>query len=154
MPIRWSSSVTASNEPLYGAGRHSAYQPQPGYQLGAAKWLNQYGNIKIVRLAEMYLTRVETNFRNKSSIGSAPAADLNLIRARAGLPAIPAASLTLPAILKERHLELSFEGQLIHDIKRTKANVGALPFDSPKLVFPVPRREIDANGNLVHNAGY
>lgn len=141
---------------LYEKGDHRAelfYQAENG-GIYTSKWINQYGNIKIARLAEMYLTRAEANFRNKSSIGAAPAADLNLIRARAGLAAIPTASLTLTAILKERHLELAFEGHLIHDIKRTKGTVGALTFDSPKLVFPVPRREIDANSNLNQNAGY
>ncbi len=119
-----------------------------------SKWINQYGNIKILRLAEMYLTRAEANFRNNSTIGAAPAADLNLIRARAGLAAIPTASLTVTAIMKERHLELAFEGHLIHDIKRTKGMVGTLAFDSPKLVYPIPRREIDANANLAQNPGY
>ena len=141
---------------LYEKGDNRAelfYQAENGGTY-TSKWINQYGNIKIARLAEMYLTRAEANFRNKSSIGAAPAADLNLIRARAGLQAIPAASLTLPAILKERHLELAFEGHLIHDIKRTKGTVGALAFDSPKLVYPVPRREIDANANLAQNPGY
>lgn len=120
----------------------------------SSKWINQYGNVKIVRLAEMYLTRAEANFRSGTSVGAAPAADLNLVRARAGLAALPAASLTLPVILKERHLELAFEGQLINDLKRNKLSVGTLPFSSPKLVFPIPRREIDANGNLVQNPGY
>ena len=56
--------------------------------------------------------------------------------------------------IRDSHLELAFEGHLVHDIKRTKGTVGALTFDSPKLVFPVPRREIDANSNLNQNAGY
>jgi starch-binding outer membrane protein, SusD/RagB family len=116
------------------------------------KWVNQYGNVKVVRLAEMYLTRAEANFRNNSSIGATPLSDINLIRSRAGLK--PLTSLTLANILRERRLELAFEGQLIHDLKRTKRSVGALPFDSPKLVFPIPRREIDANSNLQQNAGY
>jgi hypothetical protein len=141
---------------LYEAGDNRAelfYQAQNG-EIYTAKWINQYGNVKIVRLAEMYLTRAEANFRNNSSIGAAPATDLNLIRVRAGLAPIPAAALTLPAIMRERRLELAFEGHLIHDIKRTRGTVGALSFDSPKLIFPVPRREIDANSNLVQNVGY
>ncbi len=141
---------------LYEAGDKRAdlfYVGENG-NVYTSKWINQYGNIKILRLAEMYLTRAEANFRNDSSIGAAPSADINLIRARAGLPAIPAASLTIGAILKERHLELAFEGHLIHDIKRTKGTVGSLPFDSPKLVYPIPRREIDANTNLAQNPGY
>jgi starch-binding outer membrane protein, SusD/RagB family len=119
-----------------------------------AKWINQYGNIKIMRLAEMYLTRAEANFRNNSSIGATPAEDINRIRARAGLAPIAPAALTLARILRERRLELAFEGHLVHDIKRTRSSVGSLPYTSPRLVFPIPRREIDANPNLTQNAGY
>ncbi|HEV7348035.1 RagB/SusD family nutrient uptake outer membrane protein [Telluribacter sp.] len=119
-----------------------------------AKWINQYGNIKVLRLAEMYLTRAEANFRNNSAIGATPAEDLNRVRTRAGLAPIAPANLTLAAILKERRLELAFEGQLVHDIKRTRGTVGSLPFNSPKLIFPIPRREIDANPNLTQNEGY
>lgn len=117
-----------------------------------SKWVNQYGNVKIIRLAEMYLTRAEANFRTNGSIGAAPLADINRIRARAGLN--PLTTLTLAQILRERRLELAFEGHHIHDIKRTGRSVGALPFNSPKLVFPIPRREIDANSNLAQNDGY
>lgn len=118
------------------------------------KFRNQYGNVKIMRLAEMYLTRAEANFRNKSAIGATPAEDINRIRTRAGLAPIAPAALTLADIMKERRLELAFEGHLIHDIKRTRGTVGTLPYTSPKLIFPIPRREIDANPNLTQNEGY
>ena len=118
------------------------------------KFVNQYGNIQVFRLAEMYLTRAEANFRAGTSVGAAPLADINLIRSRAGLAPLTAAQLTLPAILKERRLELAFEGTYIHDLKRTKSNVGALPYNSPKLIYPIPLREITTNPALVQNAGY
>ena len=118
------------------------------------KFRNQYGNVKIMRLAEMYLTRAEANFRNKSAIGATPAEDINRIRTRAGLAPIAPAALTLADIMKERRLELAFEGHLIHDIKRTRGTVGTLPYTSPKLIFPIPRREIDANPNLTQIEGY
>ena len=118
------------------------------------KFVNQYGNIQVMRLAEMYLTRAEANFRAGTSVGAAPLADINLIRARAGTTALTAAQLTLANILKERRLELAFEGTLIHDIKRTKGTVGALPYNSPKLIYPIPLREITTNPALVQNAGY
>ncbi|WP_247233861.1 RagB/SusD family nutrient uptake outer membrane protein [Telluribacter sp. SYSU D00476] len=122
--------------------------------LYTVKFRNQYGNVKIMRLAEMYLTRAEANFRNNSAIGATPAEDINRIRTRAGLAPIAATSLTIADIMKERRLELAFEGHLIHDIKRTRGTVGSLPYTSPKLIFPIPRREIDANPNLTQNEGY
>jgi hypothetical protein len=42
----------------------------------------------------------------------------------------------------------------MHDAKRTQTNIGSLPWNSPKLVFPIPQREIDANTKLVQNADY
>jgi len=56
--------------------------------------------------------------------------------------------------LKERKLELAFEGEAIHDIKRIQGSVGALPWSSPKLVYPIPARELRANPNLTQNTGY
>jgi hypothetical protein len=57
-------------------------------------------------------------------------------------------------VLKERHLELAFEGHMLHDIKRTRRNVGALPYNSAKLILPIPQREMDVNKQLVQNQGY
>lgn len=118
------------------------------------KFINQYGNIQVLRLAEMYLTRAEANFRAGTTVGDTPLNDINLIRNRAGATPLTAAQVTLATILRERRLELAFEGTYIHDIKRTKGSVGTLPYNSPKLLFPIPLREITTNPALVQNAGY
>ncbi len=125
-----------------------------GGPIRTLKFVNQYGNIQVLRLAEMYLTRAEANFRSGTSVGAAPLSDINLIRARAGATPLTAAQLTLANILKERRLELAFEGTYIHDLKRTKTNVGTLAYNSSKLIFPIPLREITTNPALVQNAGY
>jgi len=117
-----------------------------------------YGNIKLMRLAELYLTRAEANFRAGTAVGAAPLADINTVRTRAGLA--PLATLTLDAILKERRLELAFEGFRLGDLKRNQESAfdpltnTTYAWNSPKLVFPIPLREINANPNLVQNAGY
>lgn len=116
------------------------------------KFDNIHGNIHLVRLAEMYLTRAEGNFRAGTVLGASPLADVNSVRARAKLPALT--TLTLPAILNERHLELAFEGFLLHDLKRNATPVGTLPYNSPKLILPIPQRERDLNSNLQQNDGY
>ncbi|WP_035561416.1 RagB/SusD family nutrient uptake outer membrane protein [Hymenobacter sp. IS2118] len=116
------------------------------------KFDEQYSNVKLIRLAEMYLIRAEGNVRLGTSVGDTPLADLNLVRARAG--AAPLASATLNAVLLERRLELAFEGFRIHDLKRLKQNVGAFPFNAPRLVLPIPQRERDVNPNLVQNEFY
>lgn len=116
------------------------------------KFFDQFADVLVVRLAEMYLTRAEANQRLGTSVGATPLADVNRIRNRAGLGALGSAPLA--AILKERHLELAFEGNLLEDTKRTRASVGALPFNDNKLVLPIPQRELDTNKSLTQNAGY
>ncbi len=113
-----------------------------------------YGNVPVIRLAEMYLIRAEGNFRLGTAVGPTPVSDINKIRNRADLPSYSAAELTLAKILKERKLELAFEGHALHDIKRLQGSVGVLPWNSPKLVLPIPDREIKINSNLTQNEGY
>ncbi|WP_162427104.1 RagB/SusD family nutrient uptake outer membrane protein [Pontibacter pudoricolor] len=138
-----------------------------GFNFGAittSKWLSFGQNIPVIRLAEMYLTRAEANFRLGTAIGATPVEDINRIRTRAGLS--PLGSVNLEQILLERRLELAFEGFRIHDLKRTETDlVGrdpetgdidyVIPWNDEMLVFPIPRREIDASkGSLVQNPPY
>ena len=118
----------------------------------SGKWNNQFGNVGILRLAEMYLIRAECNQRLSTAVGATPLADYNTVHTRAGLPA--ATSVTLNLILLERRLELAHEGFKIHDMKRLKQSVGTLAYNADKLVFPIPQREMDANANLQQNSGY
>ena len=113
-----------------------------------------YSAVRLIRLAEMYLTRAEANFRLGTSIGDAPVDDINEIRKRADLALYGAPDLTLALILKERKLELAFEGFTLADLKRTQSSVGSLPWNSPRLVFPIPDRERKVNSNLTQNDGY
>ena len=136
------------------ARRAFFYFDEAQEQTYTGKWTEQFGNVNIIRLAEMYLTRAEANFRESTTIGAPPLADINTIRTRAGLA--PLTSLTLEAILRERHLELAFEGHRIHDLKRTGRPTGKFTFSAPELVYPIPQREIDANPELgdQQNPGY
>jgi tetratricopeptide (TPR) repeat protein len=123
-----------------------------------AKWRDQFKNVKVIRLAEMYLTRAEANLRLGTSVGATPLEDLNRIRQRVNLPA--ATSVSLDAILAERKVELAHEGQFLHDVKRTESSImdnsssESYRFDDGRLVFPIPQREMDANPNLVQNSAY
>lgn len=137
-----------------GDGRAELVYTDAVDAIRTVKFINQFGNIQVFRLAEMYLTRAEANFRAGTTLGDTPLNDINLVRARAGVAPLTAAQLTLPNILNERRLELAFEGTYIHDLKRTRANVGTLPYNDPKLIFPVPLREVTTNPALVQNAGY
>jgi tetratricopeptide (TPR) repeat protein len=116
------------------------------------KYNNSLGNAHVVRLAEMYLIRAEGNFRNGTAIGATPTADVNKIRVRAG--ATPIGTVKLGDIIRERILELHFEGFALQDVKRLGGKANNTSFNSPSLVFPVPQRELLANKNLVQNEGY
>ncbi|ALD20307.1 hypothetical protein AM218_02490 [Hymenobacter sp. DG25A] len=118
----------------------------------STKFDNIHGNIHLIRLAEMYLIRAEGNLRAGTEVGASPVDDVNMVRERAQLQ--PYSSVTIDEILLERRLELAFEGFLLHDLKRTEMQVDNLPWNSPKLVLPIPQRETDVNSNLVQNEGY
>lgn len=124
------------------------------------KHLDRFGHVPVIRLAELYITRAEANFRLGTTVGATPAADIKRIRDRVALPEIPAASLTLENILLERDLELAFEGHYLHDRKRLRESMPGSNFtngpawNSPRLVLPIPQREMDVNKNLVQNEGY
>jgi starch-binding outer membrane protein, SusD/RagB family len=121
-------------------------------KLTTGKWKDPYSNYLVMRLSEMYLIRAECNFRLGSAVGATPLEDINLIRTRA--KATPLTNISLPAILQERRLELAFEGFGIHDIRRTQGTIGNLPWNSPKLILPIPLRELNVNPALEQNTGY
>jgi starch-binding outer membrane protein, SusD/RagB family len=120
-----------------------------------SKWKSFSQNLPVIRIAEMYLTRAECNLRLGSTTGAAPAADLaqikNSIRTNTTAPVIP----ILADVLAERFIELAFEGQRIHDLRRLRLPTGSFDWNADKLVFPIPQREVDAtSGVIVQNPGY
>jgi starch-binding outer membrane protein, SusD/RagB family len=134
-----------------GDARKDFYE-KGGANTFSLKHAERFGDVNVIRLAEMHLTRAECNFRLSTSVGASVADDVNAIRKRAGLGNL--GIISLDAILKERRLELAHEGQQIHDRKRTRTNVGTIAWNANALVLPIPQREIDTNKNLTQNPGY
>lgn len=123
----------------------------------------------VLRLAEQYLIRAEAYARLGNT--AAAVADLNIIRARAGLPRLPASldqQQCMLAVEQERRVELFTEwGHRWFDLKRwpgmynpaiTRADevLGAVKSDwqSADQWYPVPRPDLQLNPNLVQNPGY
>ena len=112
-----------------------------------------------LRLAELYLIRSEARAR-QGKIPEAQA-DLNTIRARAGLPSTTAsdeASL-LNAITRERRIEFFSEwGHRFFDLKRWGGADAALSYkpgwQPTDTLWPVPYAEIKLNPSLTQNPGY
>lgn len=123
----------------------------------------------VLRLAEQYLIRAEANARLGQT--SAAIADLNIIRARAGLPAL-ADTLSpmqcIKAVEQERRVELFCEwGHRWLDLKRwpgignaslTRADevLGAYKsgWQPTDQYYPVPQYDLQVDPNLVQNPGY
>ena len=107
----------------------------------------------------MYLNRAEANYNLGREADAL--ADLNLIRRRAGL--VDRTTLTgiplLTEILRQRRIELAFEGSRWFDLKRrgsdiVKTPTNILPFTDFRILAPLPVREITNNPNLRQNFGY
>jgi tetratricopeptide (TPR) repeat protein len=97
---------------------------------------------------------------------------VNLVRARAKVPAITAAKLDLDAILHERRMELAFEGHRYYDLVRTGKAVEVItkaimtpidydtniaisgPIPEEQLILPIPVSEIEKDQTLPQNPGY
>ncbi len=148
--------INSSHLNLYEAGdaRRNLFYVDGG-SVYVGKFENTYGNVRLIRLAEMYLIRAEANFRLLPALpvgGVTPLADINRIRNRAGLPSL--VTVTLAQILNERKLELAFEGFTLHDVKRLQTSVGTLAWNAPSLIYPIPDRERRVNPTLTQNEGY
>ena len=117
-----------------------------------------------LRLADVILLYAEALNETTNATGANSASiltRLDAIRTRAGLASLSGTATTQAAvrtaILKERRLEMAFEGQRWFDLVRTgtvNAEMGAT-IDSKYYLFPIPISEILAtNGVITQNAGY
>lgn len=122
-------------------------------------------NVKVMRLAEVYLIRAEARARQGSKTAGAQE-DYNKVRQRAvnGAPGITLTGTSLlDAILLERRLEICFEGQRLWDLMRYKKNIVrkqctsiicTIAYGSDGVIFPIPLVELDANPNIEPNPGF
>lgn len=112
-------------------------------------------DIVLFRYGDALLMESEAKVRN----GEDGSAELNAIRQRAGMPLVEA---NLDNILKERLLELVWEGwrrqDLIRFDKFTKAYDQRTPIDGEEtgftIVFPIPQKCLDLNKSYKQNYGY
>lgn len=129
---------------------------------------------KLFRVSEMYLILAEAYALKASPDYAASLSAINTLRAarRATPTALPDVSYSNPeqaitAILKERRIELAFEGHRYFDLRRLGIGVDrlaedvelnsfaqSLPANDYRFVLPIPQAAIFANDNLVQNPGY
>jgi len=144
---------------------------------GAPNGFNSPDNTYILRYADVLLMYAEA--LNEQNGPSADAlAKLNMVRTRAGLPALTAASPQYASkkalrdeIDRQRRLEMAFEGERWFDLLRyarhNQAEAGAHAVtaldiieqklnrrDANLLLFPLPQAELNNNAQLQQNPGY
>ena len=131
-----------------------------------------FSSIIKLRYADILLLKAEALIGKNDVAGAALI--INRTRQRAGLGNLPASATAnrdaiLNAYLKERRLELAFEGQRWFDLVRldkVEEVMNAVfakdegrppqvyPFNKLSYLLPVPQDVIDQNPNLVQNPGY
>lgn len=126
-------------------------------------------NFYILRYADIILMQAEAAVRTGDFTGAA--GYVNQIRSRVGLAPVSISSETdgIGKVLKERKLELAFEGVRWFDLKRTgtaisilsqqkDGNGNILPYagnlNTNRLLWPIPQGQRDNNQNLTQNPGY
>jgi hypothetical protein len=161
--LRFTNWVGTDTVPAAGATPMAVYYYAYKYKAGGTYTVAQE-TLVMLRLAEQYLIRAEARAQQNDLTGAL--ADLNAVRARAGLPGSTAVSQTeiLNAIQKERRVELFTEGShRFFDLRRTKnldavmAKVSPLkggtwePFEQ---WWPIPLTDVQNNKNLLQTPGY
>lgn len=152
--------ITLANDVTIGGGRSSLLASTTS---GGQTFI--YGNLYnrsaqrddpayVLRIAEQYLIRAEARAQLNNLTGAA--ADLNAVRARAGLLPTTAATQDelLLAIENERRLEFAFEAHRWFDLVRTERADDVLGVtDTRRWLYPIPLAEVAASG-LRQNPGY
>lgn len=165
--IRYESSI------IYGdvSGKWSdIHYPQTKYP-----FINKYRkvgdgsdqNYIFIRLADILLLKAEA--LNETGNASGALELLNRTRTRVNLPPVNISEKAAlrSAILKERRLELAFEGIRWFDLKRTGTAIDVMNnaidhtgnkigynLTENRLLWPIPQAEIDKNSKLTQNNGY
>ena len=146
----------------------SNYYPSDNYAF-MHKMPTNVSSILVMRLAEIYLLHAEALACTGDLAGATEY--VNKVRTRAKLAgiAVPASQdAAIDAILKERRLELAFEGfrffdlarhdriYQVHDSMNAKDSYWQQrkPLTETRLFLPVPTTALDANPNMSQNAGY
>ena len=139
--------------------------------VGGQPALANLADIKLFRVAEMYLIRAEA-YAAKGVTGlTAGTADLNALRTQRingyTLQIFADPASLMDAVLLERFKELAFEGHRYLDLRRKNMDITRLPEDviqaptatrltaaDKAYYLPIPLREIQANENISQHPKY
>ncbi|HEX4876679.1 MAG TPA: RagB/SusD family nutrient uptake outer membrane protein [Chitinophagaceae bacterium] len=147
------SNPTAWDYTGFFQRKYGSFSVQTGGPIGE---LNYGTNWRHLRYADVLLMAAEAFYRSANE--SKAHTYLNLVRNRAGLGSItPTGTALFDAIVRERQLELAFEGVRFVDLVRwgrAAQELGSLGFRTGKHeVLPIPDYDVRAGG-LTQNPGY
>ena len=160
-------SLIAAYEPGDTRKSVTINDPDPTVTGGSNGWCIKYGttnpstdndgpnNWVVLRYADVLLMLAEAIGESDESYGY-----INQVRARAGLAPIDATTPGTFAekLLKERKVELAYEGHRWADLKRfgvASAVMSSIGVDiKGRLNLAIPQRELDINPSFTQNAGY
>ncbi|WP_162944618.1 RagB/SusD family nutrient uptake outer membrane protein [Flavisolibacter nicotianae] len=136
-------------------------------QYQGSYWTTKYSGlttdfVPVVRYAEVLLNKAEALARMATGVDATALALVQQVRSRSngGLLVVTTKQELIDAIIKEKRIELAFEGFGITEFNRLHLDlpahgiVNAIPYGSNLRVFPLPKYDMDKNPNLVQNPGY
>ena len=132
--------------------KYGSFAAQTG---GPINELNYGTNWRHIRYADVLLMAAEAHYRANNETKSRQY--LNMVRQRATLADVTASGSALfDAIVKERQLELAFEGVRFTDLVRwglAAQELGTLGYQSKHQLLPVPDYDVKT-GSLTQNEGF
>ena len=125
-------------------------------------------DIMIFRTSEVLLNRAEARAKQGGAKEGLAIADVNLIKSRAGIPTLTttgagvlSGSALIAEILKERRVELAYEGHRLFDLVRNGLDINKNPSNIVIgsnaynfLIANILQADLDANPQLIKNPGY
>lgn len=163
--IRRDATIIFAGETLWDGRIVSASVENPMYNEKAYSSANAGAgdgdkNIRVLRLAEIYLIRAEA--ANELGNSAVAVSSLNMVRTRVNLPSVTTTVQgdLRTAIWKERRLELAFEHDRWFDLVRTGQAPAAMAANGKTFevgkheLFPIPNDQIIQTPAMTQNPGY
>ena len=118
--------------------------------------------VPVVRYAEVLLNKAEALARLNAGVNATALSLVQQVRDRSngGALIVTSQQELIDAIVKEKRIELAFEGFGITEFNRLKLDLPAhalvtpQPYGSNLRVLPIPKYDTDKNPNLKQNQGY
>jgi hypothetical protein len=136
----------------YFQRKYGSFTTQTGGPIGE---LNYGTNWRQIRYADVLLMAAEANYRASNETKARQY--INLVRQRSSLPDVTATGTALfDALVKERQLELAFEGFRYTDLVRwglAAQELGTFGYQSKHALLPIPDYDVKTAA-LTQNPGY